>query len=423
MGSFDQENKGHKKNSDQDSITTGNSFVEFLTITVKYRWFLFWFIFIITLGALLYALLAPKWYKATASVLPAEKTDFLSLSALSGLSSLVKNFSPTKGLASALSGNTEFDRYLAILKSSTMTDDVITKFNLRKEYDLEDTYYEKVVKAYNSNLDMEVQDEGNLTIDFYDKDPQKAANVANYMVTKLNEINTNLSVTNARANREFIEKRYKENVTDINRLEDAMKAFQIKYGVIAVPEQIEATVKTMSTIYGELAQKEIEFNVLKRQFGENNPLTSAAKVQMEELRKQIDSQNAGTFDDNTKLLIPFKQAPELSNKYLKIYRDLEIQYKILEFVQPLYEQAKVEEVRNSPSVLVLDKATPPDRKAKPKGTIYALIAFVSSSILGYFIVFLRVLSEKIKKNFPQKYSFIISSLRSDLSKLRIGSRK
>ena len=184
-------------------------------------------------------------------------------------------------------------------------------------------YYEKVVKAYNSNLEIEVQDEGNFTISFYDKSPQKAADVANYLViAKLNEINTKLSVTNAKANRVFIEKRYKDNVAEINRLEEEMKAFQIKYGVIAVPEQLEATVKAMASIYGELAQKEIEFNVLKRQFGDNSPLTSAAKIQVEELKKQINSQNAGTTGDNTKLLIPFKQAPELSNKYIKIYRDL-----------------------------------------------------------------------------------------------------
>ena len=422
MDSSEQENMDQGKNNDQSNIDTGHSFVEFLTITIKHRWFLFWFVFIITLGAVIYALVSPKWYKATASVLPAENTDFLSLSALNGLSSLVKNFSPAKGLASALSGTTEFDRYMAILKSATLTDDVISKFDLRKEYKLENTYYEKVVKAYNSNLELEVQDEGDLTITFYDKSPQKAADIANYLITRLNEINTNLSVTNAKANRVFIEKRYKDNVAEINRLEEKMKTFQIKYGVVAVPEQLEATVKTMASMYGELAQKEIEFNVLKRQYGESSPLTLATKIQVEELRKQINAQNAGTTGDNTKLLIPFKQAPELSNKYLKIYRDLEIQYKILEFVQPLYEQAKVEEVRNSPSVLVLDKAYPPDRKAKPKATLYALIAFVSSSILGYFIVFLIVLFEKIEKNFPQKYSFIITSLKKDLTKIGIGKK-
>lgn len=401
--------------------TVGNSFIEFLTVTVKYRWFLFWFVFIITVGATTYALLAPKWYKSTTSVLPAENTDFLS--AFSGLSSLVKNFTPSKGLA-ALTGNTEFDKYMAILKSSTMIDDVINKFDLIREYELENTYHEKVVKAFLSNLDMEVQDEGDLTITVYDESAQKAADIANYMIAKLNEINTRISITNAKANREFIEKRYLQNVNDINRLESDMKDFQQKYGVVAVPQQIEATVKAMSTIYGELAQKEIAFNVLKRTYGEKSPLTSNAQIEVQEIQKKINSLNAGNGNSkDVNLLIPFKQAPELAYKYLKIYKDLEIQYKILEFVQPMYEQAKVEEARNTPSVLILDKATPADRKSKPKGSLYALISFVISILLGFFIVFVKEFNNKIKTVSPNKHLFITSALKSDLSKFGIRKKE
>ncbi len=118
-----------------------------------------------------------------------------------------------------------------------------------------------------------------------------------------------------------------------------------------------------------------------------------------------------------KLLIPFKEAPALGNEYLKIYKNLEIQYKILEFIQPLYEQAKIEEVRNTPSVIVLDKAGPADHKAKPKASLYALIAFVSSLIVGYFFVFLFVLNDKMKLQDPKRHSYIFSSIKSDFQKL------
>lgn len=407
------------ENSNGAHLSVGNSFVEFLTVTIKYRWFLFWFVFIITSGALSFALLSPKWYKATASVLPAEKSDFLS--AFSGISALAKNLSPSKGLA-ALTGNTEFDRYIAILKSSTMTSDIISRFNLRKVYELEDVEYEKVVKSYTSNLEIELQDEGNLTVSFLDKSPQKAADIVNYMIDKLNEINTTLSVSNAKANREFIEKRYLQNVADINQLEKNMQLFQEKYGVIAVPEQIEGTIKSMSEIFSQQAEKEIALNVLKRSYGEDNPITQKAEIEVQEINNKINSLvGSGNPVNGTSLLIPFKKAPALANKYLKIYRDLEIQYKILEFVQPLYEQAKVEEVRNSPSVLVLDKALPPENKSKPKGSIYAAIAFVSSLIVGFFIVFTLELFQKIKISSPGQYNFIKSSLSKDL--MRFGIKK
>ena len=404
---------------DDKNIKVGNTFFEFLTVIVRYRWFLFWFVLIITGSVTLYAFLAPKWYKSTASVLPAEKNDLLS--AISGISSLAKSFSASKGLAALTGKNSESDRYLAILKSATVTDEIIKKFDLRKEYDRQNDYYEKVVKDWQSNSDFEIQDEGNLTITVYDMNPKKAADIANYLVQRLNDINTDLSVANAKANREFVEKRYQQSISDINNLETGMQKFQEKYGVIAVPEQLKATVESMSKIYVDLYKKEVEFNVLKQTYGVDHPMTANARIEMDELRKKIDQLNNGTdaSQKEVKLLIPFKEAPELGNEYLKIYRNLEIQYKILEFIQPLYEQAKIEEVRNTPSVLVLDNAVPSDHKAKPKATIFASVSFIISVLLGLFFVFFRELLLKMKQYNPSGYSFIIISLKKDLSKIGI----
>lgn len=395
-----------------------NNFFEFVTITVKYRWFLFFFILIVTVSITSYALLSPKWYKSTASVLPAEKTDFLS--AITGVSSLIKNFSPSRGL-SALTGPTETDKYIAILKSASVINDVIKTFNIKKVYDLEDAYGEKIYKRLMSNLEIEVQEEGNLTISVYDKDPKRAAEIANFMVSKLNEISTKLSSANANANRVFIEKRYIQNKKDITDLENQMKDFQKKYGVTAVPEQIEATLKSMSEVYVDLYKKEIQYNILQQSMGEDYPLTKNAKIEMEELNKKIKKLNEGNdkSEQDIKLLIPMKLAPDLANKYLKIYQELKIQYSILEFVTPLYEQAKIEEVRNTPTVLVLDEAFPADHKAKPKAMIYAAVSFTSSIVLGFVIIFLLELIRKMKIVEPNKYKYITEQLRKDLSKIGI----
>ena len=93
--------------------------------------------------------------------------------------------------------------------------------------------------------------------------PERAAKMANFLVSLLNEINTELHITNARSTREFIEKRYLQNAEDIANLEIQMKDFQEKYGVIAVPEQIEATVKSMAELYVDLAREEVALKVLK----------------------------------------------------------------------------------------------------------------------------------------------------------------
>jgi uncharacterized protein involved in exopolysaccharide biosynthesis len=396
-----------------EKIKVGSTLFDVIEILVKYRKFLFLFVFLVTSAATLYAILSPKWYKSTSSVFPAERNDLLS--SLSGLSSLAKGFAGGGGLAALTGSNTESDKYIAILKSGTMTNDVIKKFDLIKEYEREGDYYDKVVSDWEDNLELEVQDEGNLTITVYSKNPKKAADMSNYLVEKLNEINTNLSVTNAKANREFVEKRYLQNIGDINNLENAMRTFQEKYGVIAIPEQLEATVKSMSEIYVELYKKEVEFNVVKQTYGNDHPLTTSSEIEMVELRKKIDMLNKGTdaSQRDVKLIIPFKQAPELGNEYLKIYRNLEIQYKILEFVQPLYEQAKVEEARNTPSVLVLDYAGPAERKSKPKVLLYLFLSFVISFSIALVVVMIWEGILNLRKIDQVRFDSLIKSVKKD----------
>ncbi|OGV91333.1 MAG: hypothetical protein A3J88_01095 [Melioribacter sp. RIFOXYB12_FULL_38_5] len=126
---------------------------------------------------------------------------------------------------------------------------------------------------------------------------------------------------------------------------------------------------------------------------------------------------------DVKLLIPFKEAPALGNEYLKIYRNLEIQYKILEFIQPLYEQAKVEEARNTPSVLVLDYAGPAERKSKPKYSLYLLLGFVVSMLFSLLIVTIMEGVHRLKLSDPERFEKVAGTIRSDLSKFGFSRKK
>ncbi|MBU1298288.1 MAG: hypothetical protein KJ963_00430 [Bacteroidetes bacterium] len=402
--------------------TLGLTLLDFISILTKYRHFLVWFVFVVTFITVIIALVSPKWYKSTASVFPAEQTDLLS--GVEGISSLVKTFAPGKKLG-ALTGPSETDRYIAILKSSTVLAEVIRKFDLVNVYKITSYPMEKTAKELMSNVEFEVQDEGNLTISVYDKSPQRAAEMANYFVELLNKTNSELHVQNARGNREFIEQRYNQNLEDIKRSEEALTTFQRKFGVIAMPEQIEASIKAGAEIVGKLTLKEVELNIMKRTLSEESPLVAFAKIEAQELKKKIREMNSGTSggDDQMKILIPFKQAPELGSEYIRLYRDLEIQYKILQFITPLYEQAKVEERRSTPSVVVLDYAGVPERKAKPKVSLYALLALVVSTLISFFVVFIKETFERIEKTDPAKYNTMLSTLKKDWFGLRFNRKR
>jgi uncharacterized protein involved in exopolysaccharide biosynthesis len=194
-----------------------------------------------------------------------------------------------------------------------------------------------------------------------------------------------------------------------------MKAFQIKHGVIAVPEQTEATIKAGAELYAKLVTKEIELSAMTRTLGESHPSYAETKTEIEATRRTLNEMNAGTgqAEGDVKLFIPFKQAPQLATEYIRLYRNLQIQNKILEFITPLYEQAKIEEQRNTPSVVVLDRGGIPERKARPKVSLYAFLALVVSSLLAIFIVFILEASSRLRAMNPERVGAMITTLRSD----------
>lgn len=395
-----------------EQATVGQSFLEFLAVLTKWRKVIVRFVVVTSLIVVIVAFVSPKWYKATASVLPAENTDLLG--GLQGISSLVRNISPSRGL-SALTGSNETDRFLAILNSESALLKVIDRFNLTQVYDITNYPREKTTKELISNVNFEVGNEGQLVIDVYDRDPQRAADMANFFVKTLNEINSELHVLNARANRQFIEKRYDKNLLDLRSAEDSLRAFQLKFGVVALPEQLEASIKAMAEIYGTLAVKEVEVDVLRKSLEPQHPSIAAAQLEVNSLTQKLRELNDGTNQPKGQMniLVPFGKAPDLGVKYVRLFREVEIQNKILEFVTPLYEQAKVEEQRATPSVIVLDSALVPERKAKPKVLLYGLIALVGSTLLALSLVFGIEGAKKLRMIDPNGMDALLKVLWSD----------
>jgi tyrosine-protein kinase Etk/Wzc len=401
--------------------TPASSLMEFLTLVAKHRKFISRFVVLAVGVTTIVALLMPKWYKSSASVFPAEKADLFG--ALEGVSSLVKSFSPGRALSS-LTGNTETDRYLAILKSGTVINSVIDKFDLVHVYDITSYPREKTAKELLTNVDFRVESEGNLTVTVYDKDPQRAADMANFFMEMLNKTNTELQVQNARGNRQFVGDRYGKNLADLAAAEDSLRAFQKRYGVIAMPEQTEASIKAAAEIAGQLASQEVQAGVLRRTQSKDHPSVMAAEIQIEELRNKLSQMNRGTggSDAEMKVLVPFNKVPDLGIEYLRRYREVEIQYKILQFITPLYEQAKVEERRQTPSVVVLDRAAPAERKSKPKVTLYALMALVISLLVSLLVVFVLEVIERLRSTHPDRFDALVSTLRADWFGIRVGRK-
>ena len=62
-------------------------------------------------------------------------------------------------------------------------------------------------------------------------------------------------------------------------------------------------------------------------------------------------------------------------------QELTLQRAVIETLQPLYEQAALQERREADAVQVLDAATPPTRKAEPRRSLIVIAATLSACLV------------------------------------------
>jgi uncharacterized protein involved in exopolysaccharide biosynthesis len=65
---------------------------------------------------------------------------------------------------------------------------------------------------------------------------------------------------------------------------------------------------------------------------------------------------------------------------------VEINSAVLEFLVPLYEQAKFQEEKDIPVLQVLDEAIPPTKKSYPPRTIFTLLISFGAFLFAFFSI-------------------------------------
>jgi len=336
----------------ENSTERMNNIVQILA---RKRRFILVNVLVITLLAVIVSLLLPKFYRSSATILPPKNVNLFSAIGLS-TSSLMRQFSPLRSLSGGLSP--DLYSYVAILKSRTLLSRVVEEFDLKTRYRSE--LMMDAIEELRSNMDYAVNEEGTITIRVSDRDAKMAHHLTVFFIHVLDSLNRDLALKEASSNRRFIEARVNQNIAEMKQTEEALKAFQESSGFIAPTSEMSTSASSFSEIYVQKSLKELEVNYLRRVLGNENPQLEAAEMQLSELTKQLSS------------------IPDLGIQFYRLYRDFTIQQKLFETLLPLLEQAKIEENKNTPTLLVLDTPTIAERPYAPKKKIIVLVAFLLS---------------------------------------------
>ena len=350
--------------------------VDYWNIIWKKRKFIVITVIVVTILSAGISIILPKWYKATAVIMPlaTEENKF------SGISANLSAF----GLGGMFGGNESQMRLLAILKSRNIVEALDKKFDFQKKYDTKFKF--QTYDNIKSNLRIEICEEEQIVISFLDKDQNSVAEIVNYTIHCLDSLNILFSTSKAKSNREFIENRMIMVQDSLVFFESKISNFMEDNRIISINEQLKAEVEKAADMKAKIMEKEVELDVMKTRLAPNNQIITDSEIALKILKDKY-----GEFFDHSSsdgLFLNLENIPDLQKQYAQLKRKEMYFTKLLEYLGPQYEQAKIEEAKDIPTIQVLDKAKRPEWKSKPRRAKIVIISLIISFIISVYLSFL-----------------------------------
>ena len=375
----------------------GLEILDFLLILLKWKKFLIIFSFstLICSYLAIYFLITPK-FDSKALIISSNNSD------VGGISSLIRSFSDLPISIPGFSSDSNMEIFTTIIYSRTTLEKVIKRFDLYNLYELNSI--DKTIESLSDNINADETRQGAYEIIIRDKDPNRAADMANYLIELLNNTLIEINIAKAHENNIFIGKRFEEIRTNLKNSEDSLMYYQIESGIYFAEEQAKTSILEYSKLEAELAAKQIKLSILTRIYGHNSPQAKNSKIAVEEYENKLNDFKNGKV--NGQLLLAIKGLPINTMRYYRFFREVEIQTKMLEFIIPLFEQTKFEEQKKIPMLKVIDAAVPAEEKAFPPRILFSLIF---TMIILSVVVFFIILKEIINSSDNPKVKLIASS--------------
>lgn len=349
-----------------------------------------WRVFLITLIIATSAIVAgisfivrPK-YRSTAIVRGTEESN----KSLAGL--LGSKMSSLAGVAGFTAGFGEVpgELLIAILKSRWMSEQAIAEFQLARVYRMEKQPIEDVIKTFLARTQYELDEESQaVIIKVDDEDTGRAKRIADFLVTKLDGRNQELRVVNAKREREFVGQRLDEARIQLAALEDSLMRYQESTGIVLIEEQAKATIGAAAVLEAQRLATISELEMKSMIFGSTNAETGLIRIRLASLDSSIArlSQNRGGPINGQSLMLDLQDAPHQGMTFLRFKRDIEIQQVLMAILLQQFEQARIDEHRNTPTIVILDPAVEATQRIWPKRGMMVLIAAMGSFIFGVVI--------------------------------------
>lgn len=306
-------------------------------------------------------------FTARTTFLPPQQQQASTLNALTSLGPLGSLAGGAAGLRSPV------DQYVSLMQSSTISNRIVQHFDLMRVYD------SKLLVEARDQLGRNVRigagrKDGLISVEVDDHDPQRAAAIANRYVDELRRMTSELALTEAQQRRVFFETQLKQTRDHLVAAQFALQSSGYSPG--ALKAEPRAAAERYARLQAEVTAAEVRLHTLRGSLADGTPEVQAQQSQLAALKSQLLRAEA-----------PVESGRDAD--YIGRYREYKYQETLFELFARQYEAARMDESREGALIQVVDAASPPERKSRPRRAATALV--VSAATLSLVVMVAAVL--------------------------------
>ncbi|MFA6110718.1 MAG: Wzz/FepE/Etk N-terminal domain-containing protein [Candidatus Latescibacterota bacterium] len=360
--------------------------LDYLYVLLKWRRLVLASVLGVSLAAAGVSLVLPQEWTATTRLLPPEEEPDQF-----GLSMLVTAAVPPNLSRLVGGGATPSERLVTILGSKRVLGAVVDRFGLLAEYDLPSR--DQAIELLDQRVERELGRDGTLTIAVTAGSPSQAAALANGVAEELDAVNRSGRQFQAGALRRFLEERRVAVQAEMVSQAAEFRRFQETYGLVDLEAQTRAAVEVVRGTVQELTLLEVKLQVARQELAPGHEELKRLEWEVEAARGQlakltgeavVRTETPGAVSSLGPAL---RDLPGLGQAYGRLALELRIKEQLLAYLGTKIEEAKYSEARNTPTVQVLDPATPPETRSAPRRTLIVLVAAAVSLMTSVVLAF------------------------------------
>lgn len=306
-------------------------------------------------------------FTARTTFLPPQQQQSAAASALASLGALA-------GIAGgAVNIKTPGDQYISLMQSVNVEDRIVDRFKLMSLYDVTHRFEARRELENNVRITLGKKD-GLISVDADAKNPQLAADIANQYVVELRRLTSELALTEAQQRRTFFEAELQKTKIKLTQAQQALQSGG--FNPSAIKAEPKAAADSYAQLKAQVTAAQVRLQSLRRTLTDTAPEVQQQVAMLGALEGQLSKLEANSND-------------LVGADYVGRYREYKYQEALFELFSKQFEVARLDESREGSLIQVIDTATPPEHKSKPKRLFIALIAAAVSLMLASIWVWLR----------------------------------